>query len=163
MTRVSIYAQPDDHTGPGDKPALLGWFDPARAERFGQGREWDGSNLIGVITGSQWIDESLYRTAGGKWIRNYDATRYHNGPDVYEFLDGEQARDWLLRSGNDEAVERFFGAVAEEEDRRPGRPEVGGRVNTRLGDLLPRVDEWGAAHGISRAEAIRELVQRGLG
>lgn len=44
-----------------------------------------------------------------------------------------------------------------------GRPAVGTPVNIRLGaDLLDQVDQYAAAEGISRAEAIRQLVQRGL-
>lgn len=45
-----------------------------------------------------------------------------------------------------------------------GRPEVGKPINVRLGDdLLARVDAYAAAEGIKRAEAVRRLVQRGLG
>jgi metal-responsive CopG/Arc/MetJ family transcriptional regulator len=44
-----------------------------------------------------------------------------------------------------------------------GRPEVGAPVNVRLGDeLLERVDDYAIRESISRAEAIRQLVQRGL-
>jgi hypothetical protein len=45
---------------------------------------------------------------------------------------------------------------------RAGRPEVGRPVLVRLGGLLPAVDEFAASHGMSRADAIRELVRRGL-
>lgn len=44
-----------------------------------------------------------------------------------------------------------------------GRPEVGTPINVRLGDeLLTEVDAYAQVEGISRAEAIRQLVQRGL-
>lgn len=44
-----------------------------------------------------------------------------------------------------------------------GRPEIGTPVNVRLGaDLLAQVDQYAAAESVSRAEAIRQLVQRGL-
>ncbi|AMW63895.1 transcriptional repressor [Mycobacterium phage GreaseLightnin] len=47
--------------------------------------------------------------------------------------------------------------------KHPGRPEVGRPVNVRLGDdLLADVDEYAAAEGIARAEAIRHLLRRGL-
>jgi metal-responsive CopG/Arc/MetJ family transcriptional regulator len=46
---------------------------------------------------------------------------------------------------------------------RAGRPEVGSPINVRLGDkLLRSVDYFAEAEGVSRAEAIRQLVQRGL-
>jgi metal-responsive CopG/Arc/MetJ family transcriptional regulator len=45
-----------------------------------------------------------------------------------------------------------------------GRPEVGTPINVRLGDeLLERVDDYAIRENISRAEAVRQLVQRGLG
>lgn len=44
-----------------------------------------------------------------------------------------------------------------------GRPEVGTPINVRLGDeLLAQVDQFAQAESISRAEAVRQLVQRGL-
>lgn len=44
-----------------------------------------------------------------------------------------------------------------------GRPEVGAPINVRLGDeLLERVDDYAIRENISRAEAVRQLVQRGL-
>jgi metal-responsive CopG/Arc/MetJ family transcriptional regulator len=44
-----------------------------------------------------------------------------------------------------------------------GRPEVGKPVNVRLGDeLLAQVDAYAEIESIKRAEAIRQLVQRGL-
>ncbi|WP_142395248.1 ribbon-helix-helix protein, CopG family [Mycobacterium avium] len=43
-----------------------------------------------------------------------------------------------------------------------GRPEVGPPINWRPGELLPEIDAYAAENGISRAEAIRQLVQRGL-
>jgi len=47
--------------------------------------------------------------------------------------------------------------------RQAGRPEVGRPVNIRLGDeLLAEVDAFAEAEGVKRAEAIRQLVQRGL-
>ncbi|AER48447.1 transcriptional repressor [Mycobacterium phage Babsiella] len=47
--------------------------------------------------------------------------------------------------------------------KRAGRPEVGRPVNVRLGDdLLAEVDEYAAAKGIARAEAIRHLLRAGL-
>jgi len=157
MNRINVYSSPgeDDYTA----PAKLGWFDPSAAERFDQDTRWDGNNMIGVITGSQWVDEYLYRTRGGRWVRNHDAHRYCNGPDTYEFITDGQARDWLLRSEcNDDAVQRFFGEI--EEERGPGRPEIGGAVHVRFGaDLLAMVDTYAAQRSISRAEAIRRLTQ----
>jgi metal-responsive CopG/Arc/MetJ family transcriptional regulator len=44
-----------------------------------------------------------------------------------------------------------------------GRPEIGTPINTRLsGELLAQVDGYAETAAISRAEAIRQLVRRGL-
>ena len=41
-----------------------------------------------------------------------------------------------------------------------GRPEIGTPINVRLGnDLLAEVDEYASGLGVSRAEAIRQLVR----
>ena len=164
MTRINIYEKIDydgDWLRRGEPQTLLGHFDPDKAERFEEGTRWDGNNTVGVITGSQWTDEYLYHTRGGKWVLNHDAHRDHNGPDTYTFITGEQAHDWLLRSEcNDEAVKRFFGPVPEEEDRRPGRPAIGDPINVRLGtELLASVDHYAGKAGVNRAEAVRRLTQ----
>jgi hypothetical protein len=158
VPRVNVYDSLSDYeAGEGLHAELLGWFDPAKAECFEQDKDWDGNNMVGVMSGSQWVDEYLYRTKGGRWVRNHDATRCMSGPDTYEFLTDEQAKDWLLRSGNhDDAVERFFGEI--EDEKGPGRPEIGTPVNVRLGDLLGPVDAYAADCGIKRAEAVRRLV-----
>jgi hypothetical protein len=159
VSRINVYAEADPYS---DEPAaLLGWFDPTSAERFDQGKEWDGNNMIGTVSGSQWIDEYLYRTKGGRWVRNTDSTRHMGGPDEYRFITDEEAKDWMLRSGNaDEEIERFFGELPEETG--PGRPEVGGAVHVRLGETLAPVDEYAARIGLKRAAAVRRLVELGL-
>lgn len=44
-----------------------------------------------------------------------------------------------------------------------GRPEIGQPINIRLtDDLLSRVDAFAAAREVSRAEAIRRLLDRAL-
>lgn len=158
MSRINIY-RTDEFTG---EQALEGWFDMDSAIRFDQDTEWDGNNMIGVITRSQWVDEYLFRTKGGRWVLNHNARRHYNGPDTYKFITDEQARDWLIRSQcNDKAIEEYFGPV--EEERGPGRPEVGPAVNMRFPqDLLDRIDAAAKTDGISRAEKIRRLVAAGL-
>lgn len=44
-----------------------------------------------------------------------------------------------------------------------GRPEIGQPINIRVGDeLLARVDEFAHGEELSRAEAIRRLLEQGL-
>jgi len=157
MARVNIYTH-DEYDG----KTLSGWFDPQRATRYDSDTKWDGNNRVSVITNSQWIDEYLYRTAGGRWVLNHDATRYHSGPDDYRFVTDDQAHDWLLRSEcNDDAVKLHFGEI--EDERGPGRPEVGKPINVRLGDeLLAKVDAEAGRRGKSRADTLRDLVAGAL-
>lgn len=159
MTRINILTT-DEFSG---ETSLAGWFDPSTATRYDQDTEWNGQNMVGFITKSEFIDEYLYRTKGGRWVLNRDARRSHDGPDTCEFVTDEQARDWLIRSEcNDDAVEQYFGKL--EEERGPGRPEVGKPINVRLGDdLLAQVDAEAARRGKTRAITLRELVAQALG
>lgn len=99
-----------------DKPVtLLGWFNPNGAEVFKEPRPWNGENHVGLISGLQAGSERLYLTAGGRWVRHYDARGQYNGPEFYEFITPSMAREWLLRCGDqDEAVVRLFGEIEEE-------------------------------------------------
>ena len=80
--------------------------------------------------------------------------------ETHRYVDDQAAADWLLLNREDEAHHHYFGEPASE--RGPGRPEVGGLVQIRLGDLLERVDGWAETPGVSRAEAVRQLVVAGL-
>lgn len=139
---------------------LVGWFDDEKAERFTEDRWWNGSNWISRATGSQWHHEALYRTAGGRWVL-HSWSQYQNVPEQYEFISDQQAREWLLKNGHDEAVERFFGPV--EEERGPGRPEIGPAIQIRLPEeMLSRIDQQAKELGISRAERIRQLLAQAM-
>lgn len=110
--RVNIYSSADEYgEGAGQ---LIGWFNPESSQRFDQAREWDGNNMVGVITRSQFTDQYLYRTAGGRWVLNHDARNEYNGPDYYMFVSNDEARVWLLRNNLNDVVEEFFGPLEEE-------------------------------------------------
>lgn len=140
------------------------WYDPAKCERFDEGSYWDGQNLFGTCSRSQWVDQTLYRTQSGRWVLNTDSTRYHDGPDLHRYLSDEEARDWLIRSEvNEEALERLFGP---EPDEPPavGRPEIGPAISIKVPvDMLARIDAEAAALGIARAEWIRRACAAALG
>lgn len=139
---------------------VIGWFDYDAAEKFAEDTDWDGSNHVSVNTGSSWTHEMLLRTkTEGQWVLQR-SSNYQDSLDSYEYVSGDQAREWLIRNHRDEDVARFFGEL--EEERGPGRPEVGGAVHVRLGELLGRVDAFAAESKVTRAEAIRELVLAGL-
>lgn len=163
MSRVNIYSYPaeddyrsysteDDYLG---QPVNVGWFDPSKASQWCDA-DYDGNGSGGVGRG-----QTLCRTAGGKWVLAH-WTRWQGEGDRYEYVTGDQAREWLIRNEEDEAVAEFFGELPEEEDRRTGRPPVGDPVNIRLGEIQARVDAYAAQNGIKRAEAVRRLTEAGL-
>jgi len=168
MQRINVYADPDldfdAATGGTGRPKLAGWFDLDRATRFDEDRDFDGHNWVSVATGSQWHHEYLYRTAQGRWALQH-TSNYQGTLDRWEFITPDAAREWLLANGHDEAVREHFGEVEEEAGPNlGGRPEIGPAINVRLPkQLLGLVDDHATAHRLTRAEAIRRLLDQALG
>ena len=159
MERINVYAYEDDGYGEGSS-ALAGWFDYDKAEVFWENTEWDGSNRISVITGSQWDHEALLRTSGGRWVIRAHSNR-QGVMDSYRFISDSEAREWLIRNHDDSVIARFFGEI--EEERGPGRPPIGEDIHAKMpADLVAMVDAYAAEHGIARAEAIRRLLTEAL-
>jgi len=136
-----------------------GWFDEAKATYWKADTYWDGEQRVDVNTRTRNSGQGLYRTAQGRWVLRHFSS-WVDEQDRYHYTDTDEARDWLTRNGEDEAVKEHFGRV--EEERGPGRPEIGGAVLLRLGDVLPKLDAWAAEQGVSRAEAVRRLVSAAL-
>ena len=76
------------------------WFDRSKAQAFDEDTRWDGHNNISLATGSQWDHETLYRTAGGKWIIGFNSA-YQGHADGYREIGNSEAASWLLRNGYD--------------------------------------------------------------
>ena len=133
-----------------------GHFKKARADRIDAPSDWSEAHgdTISQATGSQWVDETLYRTAGGRWVLNHDRSRLHGGSDTYRFVTPEEAEQWMLNCGvEDETIARFFRV---EEEVVYGRPEVGPQVNLRMPeDLRGRIDAAAEAANMTRAEWMR--------
>lgn len=157
MARINI-TEVDEWTG---EPTVVGWFDSTKVTVFKEDTEWDGNNIVSAIPGcAPYGHQQLIRTAGGRWVLN-SWSQWEGSPDVYEFIDDDRAREWLILNHKDEAVTKHFGQI--EDERGPGRPEVGNAVHVRLGDLLPGLDAYAAEHGVNRAEAIRQAVRDLIG
>ncbi len=156
MARTNVYD---------DDSQFVGWFDPDRATRINETTEWSeraGQMVSVVATGGQYEHEALYLTAKGRWVLEH-SSQWQKADTTYRFVDAETVRDWLLRNGSDEEIERHFGEVLTEEAGPIGRTEIGGRVTTALGDeRLAQVDAQAAHYGVSRAEAIRRLLDIAL-
>lgn len=151
---MRIYVtDPDAHVG------NVGFFTRESAQVWDGDTRWDGSNNIDINVGAN-RSQKLYRTAQGRWVLG-TWSQWANEDDLYVYTDDTGARDWLLFNDHDDAAEKYFGDI--EEERGPGRPEVGSAVHVRLGDLVAQVDAWAKEHGVkSRADAIRQLVTTGL-
>ncbi len=161
MNRINIYHYPDHDPADHDPlpPVLDGWFDESSAEVFLEDKQWDGNNHRSVHTGSEFEHQTLYRTAGGRWVLHC-WSQWQGTTPTYRFVTDNTAREWLIRNGDDHHIARLFGEL--EAERGPGRPEVGPAVNIRLGDLLPAVDQRAKDEGLTRAEMIRRLVAAGI-
>jgi hypothetical protein len=167
MSRINVYEPVSEHDYDLDrdaKPRLAGHFDDDKATRIDENREWDGHNMTSVVAGGTFEHECLYRTAGGRWVLNH-WSQWEGVQPTYRFVSDAVARDWLLRNGSDTEVAKWFGPVASEAGPDlGGRPEVGGTVSTAVGtDRLAAVDRWAAENGVTRAEAIRRLLDAALG
>ena len=166
MARTNVYRYPHGYNEPGE---LDGWFTPDECETMVErgvlsDEEFAAASRKGSVRG---VIETLYRTPQERWVlgrvwRNEPGhiRDAYEIPGSYEFFTDDQALGWLTRQGYEDRVEQFFGPLPTE--RGPGRPDIGGRVQVRLGDLLEQVDNLADQRGISRAQAIRELVAAGL-
>ncbi|MFF8590001.1 CopG family transcriptional regulator [Streptomyces sp. NPDC015220] len=161
MNRITIYStQPNDQGG----YDRLGWFDLDAAEHIlEEDSRWDGQNMRGVISGMQINRAQLYRTSSGRWVENQDARPEFNGPDQWRFLTDDEAREWMIKSGDreaEEALEKWFPDTPDESGPNlGGRPTVGPKVEVRLApEVLAKVDARAAEAGVKRAEMLRRII-----
>lgn len=98
----------------------------------------------------------------GLWVLHCWSNR-QGSLEIHRYVSKQVAREWLLKNNQDESVEKYFGLAEEEDFRVGGRPEIGGTISTAIGDeRLEHVGAWAKANNLSRAEAIRQLIDRGL-
>lgn len=71
------------------------WFDSSKAEEFEESTWFDGHNHISRATGDQWAHETLYRTAGGRWIL-HSWSQWQGSNESYEEISNEHAARWLV-------------------------------------------------------------------
>lgn len=158
MTRQNVFEN-NDPTGdqyPHENGALVGWFDPVKAERFPEDTRWNGNNFVSVHTRDQFVHQALYRTAQGRWVRNTWSQR-EGGADVWAFIDDDAARTWLLLNGDDAAVERLLGPV--EAEVGPGRPSIGIKLPVKFHpDVRTRLEADATRQGVGVAEVVRQIV-----
>ena len=152
-----------------------GWFDQDRAQEFVEHDPMTAERHADAIRRGQTARfgiDSLLRTEEGRWVLKMgfhigergkwvdderDADR-RMGYTTHRFVNDDDATGWLIDNGYAEVASKHGAQV----ERGPGRPEIGGLVQVRLGALLPSVDAVAARRECTRAEAVRHLVVAGL-
>lgn len=168
MTRIYVtepdtdadgYDRYERHDDPRQPQRRAGFFTQESATYWHGNKEWDGANHADVNTRDSARGQGLYRTAQGRWVlRTWSS--WQGESDTYRYTTDADARDWLLFNEYEDAVREHFGEP--EEERGPGRPEIGAPIQVRLGDLRPAVEYYARERGVSQAEAIRQLLTSAL-
>lgn len=91
----------------------------------------------------------LVLTKRGSWLLESRRTT------LPQPVDTNYAVAWLFANGHTEASRHYARKAV-------GRPPIGPKVETRLGELLPQVEDYAKTCGMKRSEAIRALVAIGL-
>lgn len=158
MDRITIYDTDTDGSR-----ERLGWFDRDAATLvLVENQTWDGNNMRGTLSGLQYGRAELYRTSRGRWVDHTDASREYNGPNNWTFLTDDQARDWMMRSGGDDAegaLAKYFPDIPDESgpDPKGGRPAVGHAVSVAYPkDLMASIDAAADRSGLTRAAWLRQ-------
>ena len=86
MARINIIGI-DDNTG---APKVIGWFNPAKCESWSPGTHWNGSDNVLNTSGPDTASDTLYRTPGGRWIRE-TRSRWVGTTDQYRYLTDDEA------------------------------------------------------------------------
>lgn len=163
MARINVYDYGDPESWDYEGRTLAGWFNPDTATIYKEATEWDGNNHVSINSVGPYGHQALYRTSGGRWVLN-NWSQWQGSEDKYEFISDRDAKDWLLRNQEDDAVKQWFGELEEESGPNlGGRPAVGPKVETRLDeDTLAKVDARAAEEKVSRAETLRRLIVAAL-
>jgi hypothetical protein len=174
MTKITVYRYDEMNSS----AEAQGWFTLEDAEAMPEADPMTAARHAEAMRrgeSARGVKETLYHTSQGRWVLKTawhidDCGRFvddesdvdprSGGGPRYRFLRAADAIEWLGRNGYEDPIEQYLPDLPDE--RGPGRPEIGGRVQVRLGHLLPAVDSYAADHGCSRAEAVRLLVIAGL-
>lgn len=161
MDRITIY-DTDEY---GER-YRVGHFDlDAVTATLKEDDHWDGNNMRGNVSAMQINRAYLYRTAGGRWVEHSDHRPEFNGPNIWRFLTDDEAREWMLKSGDSEAdaaLKKWFPELPDETgpDPKGGRPAVGPTINVAYPrDLLDKIEAAADKAGLSRAAWLRKIAE----
>lgn len=93
------------------------WFDEAASERFDEKTDFNGSNEISRVTGSQWEHQRLYQTGGKNWILHCWSQR-DGSSDTYDSITTKDAAVWFSQNDyqDEELPEEVLKLMAPEFD-----------------------------------------------
>ena len=112
----------------------VGWFSVGSAEYWHGDKEvFDGANLADVNTRDQHRGQGLYRTKGGRWVLSTWSS-WQGETSTYNYTSPEDAREWLIFNGYDDAVRKYFGEIPEEQG-----PAV---RSAAVQDAAVRIQHW---------------------
>jgi hypothetical protein len=66
-------------------------------QSWGEEKDFDGRNHIGRSSGSQWHDQTLYRSSKGRYYLER-CSRVQGEHNTAEYLTPEEAASWLLHN-----------------------------------------------------------------
>jgi hypothetical protein len=83
-------------------------------DSWADGTRWNGQNHVSLATGSEFITETLYLSAKGRWYIEVKS-RWQGSTDNARFIEPREAALWLLRSDHElpEQLAHFEGQVTE--------------------------------------------------
>lgn len=163
MSRINVFFESSDNPITGERERYLrGYFYSEKATLFEGERSWDGNNMACVHLKDGTRGENLYRTAQGRWVVEY-WSRWEGEETRYTYITDDEARAWLLVNDDEDAVEKYFGEMPEEEGPKlGGRPAIGPKVDFALEqNSIDRVKAYAAQNSTAVAEAYRIIIAAG--
>lgn len=148
MQRTNVYEESGRTAGWFDYHALLG--------------KWsDRDPVTGNGSGGAGRGHAVLLTKSGRWVLEA-WTAWSGDTPTHWYISPDEAREWLLRHGEDEAVEEHFGKPPAE--ARIGRPQVGDhrRTITAPMDLWEQVDAAAGEEGVTAPEVVRRALREHL-
>jgi hypothetical protein len=74
---------------------------------------WNGRNHISLVTGDQWLHETLYQTKKGRYYIEFSSDWQGSTPSA-EWVTDKEALSWLLKNEYDKKIPEDLKKLVEE-------------------------------------------------
>ena len=83
-------------------------------ESWPEETRWDGNNHVSLVTGSQWVHETLHLSAKGRWWVE-TTSQWQGSTDTARIVTPHEAAAWMVLCGHDlpEELEQAEAEVCE--------------------------------------------------